>query len=262
MSTTINSTTAATGTTAATAASATSTANADAADRFLKLLVAQMQNQDPLNPMDNAQVTSQMAQINTVTGIEKLNTTVSGLNGQLVQLQALQGATTEKTVEEQPFTGLAELALTLQQLLPQRHQDVLEHHGQWIAGEYLAKHLLQTRFIETTQRALHLLLPLAPFPQQGICRRWLGHRTLALGALEDLAHLADRPPALQPRQNAAHRIDVGLRIQAMTAVGAGWLDQPVAPLPGAQGDWIDPGQARHFTNGKQLFLSQGRCGKG
>ena len=27
-------------------------------DRFLKLLVAQIQNQDPLNPMDNAQVTS------------------------------------------------------------------------------------------------------------------------------------------------------------------------------------------------------------
>ncbi|MCK7501192.1 MAG: hypothetical protein MZW92_72005 [Comamonadaceae bacterium] len=49
---------------------------AGSADRFLKLLVAQMQNQDPLNPMDNAQVTSQMAQINTVTGIEKLNDTV------------------------------------------------------------------------------------------------------------------------------------------------------------------------------------------
>src|SRR3954469_4587875 len=61
-------------------------------DRFLKLLVAQMQNQDPLNPMDNAQVTSQMAQINTVTGIEKLNTTMQGLSGQFVQMQALQGA--------------------------------------------------------------------------------------------------------------------------------------------------------------------------
>jgi flagellar basal-body rod modification protein FlgD len=61
-------------------------------DRFLKLLVAQMQNQDPLNPMDNAQVTSQMAQINTVNGIEKLNTTVQGLSGQFVQMQALQGA--------------------------------------------------------------------------------------------------------------------------------------------------------------------------
>jgi flagellar basal-body rod modification protein FlgD len=62
------------------------------ADRFLKLLVAQMQNQDPLNPLDNAQVTSQMAQINTVTGIEKLNATMGGLNRSMVQMQALQGA--------------------------------------------------------------------------------------------------------------------------------------------------------------------------
>ena len=61
-------------------------------DRFLKLLVAQMKNQDPLNPMDNAQVTSQMAQISTVNGIDKLNTTVQGLNQQFVQMQALQGA--------------------------------------------------------------------------------------------------------------------------------------------------------------------------
>jgi flagellar basal-body rod modification protein FlgD len=51
-----------------------------------------MQNQDPLNPMDNAQVTTQMAQISTVSGIDKLNTTVAGLNGQFLQMQALQGA--------------------------------------------------------------------------------------------------------------------------------------------------------------------------
>ena len=38
-------------------------------DRFLTLLVAQINNQDPLNPMDNAQMTTQMAQINTVSGI-------------------------------------------------------------------------------------------------------------------------------------------------------------------------------------------------
>ena len=77
-----------------TSATATPTKNdAGSEDRFLKLLVAQMQNQDPMNPLDNAQVTSQMAQINTVSGIEKLNTTVAGLNGQLVQLQALQGVT-------------------------------------------------------------------------------------------------------------------------------------------------------------------------
>jgi flagellar basal-body rod modification protein FlgD len=72
---------------------ATPTANeAGGADRFLKLLVTQLQNQDPMNPMDNAQITSQMAQINTVTGIEKLNVTVDGLNTQFAQLQALSGA--------------------------------------------------------------------------------------------------------------------------------------------------------------------------
>ena len=78
----------------AAASAVTTTKNEEAsADRFLKLLVAQMQNQDPLSPMDNAQVTSQMAQINTVSGIEKLNTSVQGLSGQFVQMQALQGAT-------------------------------------------------------------------------------------------------------------------------------------------------------------------------
>jgi flagellar basal-body rod modification protein FlgD len=76
-----------------TSAAATKTADdAGSADRFLKLLVAQMQNQDPLAPMDNAQVTSQMAQINTVAGIDKLNQTVQGLTAQFVQMQALQGA--------------------------------------------------------------------------------------------------------------------------------------------------------------------------
>lgn len=72
---------------------ATAKTTADSADRFLKLLVTQLQNQDPLNPMDNAQVTSQMAQISTVSGIDKLNTTVGGLNTQFLQMQSLQGAT-------------------------------------------------------------------------------------------------------------------------------------------------------------------------
>ena len=68
------------------------TSATDASDRFLKLLVTQMKNQDPLNPMDNAQVTSQMAQINTVTGIDKLNTTMSTMTSSLTQMQMLQSA--------------------------------------------------------------------------------------------------------------------------------------------------------------------------
>lgn len=72
---------------------AAQTSKADeTADRFLKLLVAQMKNQDPLNPMDNAEVTTQMAQINTVEGITRLNESVRGLNTQFAQLQAMQGA--------------------------------------------------------------------------------------------------------------------------------------------------------------------------
>jgi len=51
----------------------------DQQDRFLKLLVAQVKNQDPLKPLDNAEMTSQMAQISTVTGIEKLNSTLQQL---------------------------------------------------------------------------------------------------------------------------------------------------------------------------------------
>ncbi|MEQ1515628.1 MAG: flagellar hook capping FlgD N-terminal domain-containing protein [Usitatibacteraceae bacterium] len=58
-------------------------------DRFLKLLVAQMKNQDPLNPLDNAQVTSQMAQINTVQGIAQLNTSMVAMLAQFQGAQAI-----------------------------------------------------------------------------------------------------------------------------------------------------------------------------
>lgn len=61
-------------------------------DRFLRLLVAQMSNQDPLNPLDNAQVTSQMAQINTVTGINGLSDAVERLLAQFAHLEGMQAA--------------------------------------------------------------------------------------------------------------------------------------------------------------------------
>ena len=79
-------------TVSSTPAASSASSSTVSADTFLKLLVAQMQNQDPLNPMDNAQVTSQMAQINAVTGINTLNTTVQSLSSQFTQMQALQGA--------------------------------------------------------------------------------------------------------------------------------------------------------------------------
>ncbi len=71
---------------------ATANDNEGAQDRFLKLLVAQLNNQDPMNPLDNAQMTSQIAQINTVTGIQQLNETVKGLVSQFAGQQLMQGS--------------------------------------------------------------------------------------------------------------------------------------------------------------------------
>ena len=63
----------------------------DNQDRFLTLLVAQMRNQDPMNPMENAQLTTQIAQIQTVTGVDQLNTSLEKLGAQFNQSQ-LSGA--------------------------------------------------------------------------------------------------------------------------------------------------------------------------
>ena len=61
-------------------------------DRFLSLLVAQMKNQDPLNPLDNAQVTSQMAQLSTTQGIENMRASMEGLVASLGSHQMAQAA--------------------------------------------------------------------------------------------------------------------------------------------------------------------------
>ncbi len=61
-------------------------------DRFLKLLTTQLKNQDPLNPMDNAQMTSQLAQISTVDGIEKLNATLQKMMASTANAEAMQAA--------------------------------------------------------------------------------------------------------------------------------------------------------------------------
>jgi len=77
------------------ATTTTKTSQTDAAasqDRFLKLLVAQLNNQDPMNPMDNAQMTSQMAQINTVSGIQQVNESIKSMATQFSAMQVLQGA--------------------------------------------------------------------------------------------------------------------------------------------------------------------------
>lgn len=70
---------------------AATNANSAAAtqDRFLLMLTTQLKNQDPLNPMDNAAITSQMAQLNTVSGINQLNTTLQALSDSMSMGQSV-----------------------------------------------------------------------------------------------------------------------------------------------------------------------------
>jgi len=64
----------------------------DLQNRFLTLLTAQIRNQDPLNPLDNSQMTSQLAQISTVDGIERLNATLQALMSNSNESSAVQAA--------------------------------------------------------------------------------------------------------------------------------------------------------------------------
>ncbi|AVR02525.1 flagellar biosynthesis protein FlgD [Pluralibacter gergoviae] len=64
----------------------------DITNSFMQLLVAQMQNQDPTNPMDNNQLTSQLAQFNTAAGVRDLNTELDQVGGLIYNMQQMNAA--------------------------------------------------------------------------------------------------------------------------------------------------------------------------
>jgi flagellar basal-body rod modification protein FlgD len=59
-------------------------------DTFFKLMITQLNNQDPSNPVDNGQFLAQIAQFGTVSGLDKLNQQFDGLASNLTSGQALQ----------------------------------------------------------------------------------------------------------------------------------------------------------------------------
>lgn len=64
----------------------------DLTNSFMTLLVAQMQNQDPTNPMDNNQLTSQLAQFSTASGVQQLNSTVMAVGSLVTSMQQMNAA--------------------------------------------------------------------------------------------------------------------------------------------------------------------------
>ncbi len=73
--------------------SLTTSSASDLQSSFLTLLVAQLKNQDPTNPLENNELTSQLAQISTLNGIEKLNTTLGSISGQINNNESVQAST-------------------------------------------------------------------------------------------------------------------------------------------------------------------------
>lgn len=110
-----------TGTTATAATAATSpTKKADQVlgkDDFLKLMVAQMKNQDPMNPADDKDNIAQMAQFSSLEQITNLATATQqladsmqmtqtlGLIGHTVSYKAIDGTLTSGTVSAVDVAG-------------------------------------------------------------------------------------------------------------------------------------------------------------
>src|SRR3954453_2204925 len=112
--------TTATSTAAATASTAAPTKKADQAlgkDDFLKLMVAQMKNQDPMNPSDDKDNIAQMAQFSSLEQITNLATATQkladsmqmtqtlGLIGHTVSYKAADGTMTSGTVSAVDVAG-------------------------------------------------------------------------------------------------------------------------------------------------------------
>ncbi len=61
-------------------------------DEFLKLMIAELNNQNPLDPQDNGEFIAQLAQFSTVEGLDKLNTTTETMSDSMRSSQALQAS--------------------------------------------------------------------------------------------------------------------------------------------------------------------------
>ncbi|MDR9440999.1 MAG: flagellar hook assembly protein FlgD [Halomonas sp.] len=61
-------------------------------ENFMTMMITQLQNQDPLKPMENQEMVSQLAQINTLSGIQELNETLESIGSQIDEGQALEAA--------------------------------------------------------------------------------------------------------------------------------------------------------------------------
>lgn len=80
-------------------------------DQFLKLMVAQLKSQDPLEPMKDQEFLGQLAKFSTLSGIEKLNANFSDMLSlqQITQGANLMGQQIAfRTADNQTATGIVQ----------------------------------------------------------------------------------------------------------------------------------------------------------
>lgn len=108
-------------------------------DTFLKLMVAQLNNQDPFKPMENGDFLGQIAQFGSVTGLEQLNKNFESLASSISSGQALQaGGLVGRDVLSPVETGYLETGgslhgrVTLDHSSPQVTMRVTDQVGQLV----------------------------------------------------------------------------------------------------------------------------------
>ena len=65
---------------------------AEQTQNFLKLLIAQIQNQDPMAPMDASTMTAQMSQLNMVSSMANMNTSMTAMLSQMQSVNFMNQA--------------------------------------------------------------------------------------------------------------------------------------------------------------------------
>jgi flagellar basal-body rod modification protein FlgD len=68
------------------------TGQLDPDDAFLKLMLEQLKNQNPLSPQDSSQYLSQLAQMSSAQGISQINTSIGALTSAMYASQTLQAS--------------------------------------------------------------------------------------------------------------------------------------------------------------------------
>lgn len=83
-------------------------------DMFMKLLIAQLQNQNPMDPMSNAEMVSQMAQLAALDGVNSLNVSFADVLKlqRLLSGTQLLGREVEYLEDNVPMRGTVESVST------------------------------------------------------------------------------------------------------------------------------------------------------